>query len=221
MNYLFLTKTAFFNGLSENEIKTILNCFGAYQKSFKKSEIIYYSGDTVSDMGLVLSGSVNIVVNYYWGSSNIFNHIGEGEIFAETYATIPNKEMLCDVVAAEKTEVLFINVEKVLSVCENQCSFHNRLLRNLLKNSAQKNISLATRMMHTASKFIRDRLLSYFSEQAILNGGNTFTVPFSRQQLADYLGVDRSAMSNELSKMKHDGLIDYQKNDFILINNDF
>ena len=127
--------------------------------------------------------------------------------------------MLCDVVAAEKTEVLFINVEKVLSVCENQCSFHNRLLRNLLKNSAQKNISLATRMMHTASKFIRDRLLSYFSEQAILNGGNTFTVP--RQQLADYLGVDRSAMSNELSKMKHDGLIDYQKNDFILINNDF
>ena len=150
MNYLFLTKTAFFNGLSENEIKTILNCFGAYQKSFKKSEIIYYSGDTVSDMGLVLSGSVNIVVNYYWGSSNIFNHIGQGEIFAETYATIPNKEMLCDVVAAEKTEVLFINVEKVLSVCENQCSFHNRLLRNLLKNSAQKNISLATRMMHTA-----------------------------------------------------------------------
>mgnify|MGYP000013621493 CR=1 FL=1 len=84
-------------------------------------------------MGLVLSGSVNIVVNYYWGSSNIFNHISQGEIFAETYATIPNKEMLCDVVAAEKTEVLFINVEKVLSVCENQCSFHNRLLRNLLK----------------------------------------------------------------------------------------
>lgn len=102
MNYLFLTKTAFFNGLSENEIKTILNCLGAYQKSFKKSEIIYYSGDTVSDMGLVLSGSVNIVVNYYWGSSNIFNHIGQGEIFAETYATIPNKEMLCDVVAGRE-----------------------------------------------------------------------------------------------------------------------
>ena len=107
MNYLFLTKTAFFNGLSENEIKTILNCLGAYQKSFKESEIIYYSGDTVSDMGLVLSGSVNIVVNYYRGSSNIFGHIGQGEIFAETYATIPNKEMLCDVVAAEKTEVLY------------------------------------------------------------------------------------------------------------------
>ena len=128
MNYLFLTKTAFFNGLSENEIKTILNCLGAYQKSFKKSEFIYHSGDTVSDMGLVLSGSVNIVVNYYWGSSNIFGHIGQGEIFAETYATIPNKEMLCDVVAAEKTEVLFINVEKVLSVCENQCSFHNAVM---------------------------------------------------------------------------------------------
>ena len=173
-------------------------------------------------MGLVLSGSVNIVVNYYWGSSNIFNHIGQGEIFAETYATIPNKEMLCDVVAAEKTEVLFINVEKVLSVCENQCSFHNRLLRNLLKNSAQKNISLATRMMHTASKFIRDRLLSYFSEQAILNGGNSFTVPiFTSTACRTTSGVDRSAMSNELSKMKHDGLIDYQKNDFILINNDF
>lgn len=101
MNYLFLTKTAFFNRLSENEIKTILNCLGAYQKSLKNLNL-FITAVILSVYGLVLSGGVNIVVNYYWGSSNIFNHIGEGEIFAETYATIPNKEMLCDVVAGRE-----------------------------------------------------------------------------------------------------------------------
>ena len=142
MNYLFLTKTAFFNGLSENEIKTILNCLGAYQKSFKKSEFIYHSGDTVSDMGLVLSGSVNIVVNYYWGSSNILRHISPGQIFAETYAVIPGKELLCDVAANEETSVLFINADKVITVCRSACSFHNTLIRNLLKIAAQKKFEL-------------------------------------------------------------------------------
>lgn len=217
MNYLFLSETELFKGISAKELESIIKCLGGHEKKYKKSDIVYMAGDTVADIGLVLSGSVNIVVNYYWGGSNIFGHISPGQIFAETYAMLPNKELLCDVVANEDTSVLFVNADKILTVCQNTCSFHNKLIHNLLKISAQKNLNLSVRMTHTASKLIRDRLLSYFSEQALMFGSAQFTIPFSRQQLADYLGVERSALSNELSKMKNDGLIDYDRNSFKLI----
>ena len=147
-------------------------------------------------------------------------HISPGQIFAETYAVIPSKELLCDVAANEETSALFINADKVITVCRSACSFHNTLIRNLLKIAAQKNLNLSVRMMHTAPKFIRDRLLSYFSEQSLIAGTMHFTSPFSRQQLADYLGVERSALSNELSKMKRDGLIYYNKNSFTLLSDE-
>ena len=162
------------------------------------------------------SGSVNIVVNFYWGSSNIFGHVEKGSIFAENYASIPGQELLCDVVAAEECEILFLNMRQLSSTCSKACSFHNRLIQNLLSISAKKNLGLSSRMMHIAPKGIRDRLLSYLSEQALKNGSSHFLIPFDRQQLADYLGVDRSALSNELSKMQKDGLITYRKNEFTL-----
>ena len=162
------------------------------------------------------SGSVNIVVNFYWGNSHIFGHIGKGQVFAENYAAIPGKELICDVVACEETEVLFLNMRNMLTTCQRGCAFHTHIIQNLLRISAQKNLNLSTRMMHTASKSLRERLLSYLSEQALENGSSHFTIPFDRQQLADYLAVDRSAMSNELSKMQKDGLISYHKNEFTL-----
>lgn len=218
MNDLSLLKTELFKGISESELPAALKCLGAYEKKYSKSDIIYTAGSTVTELGMVLSGSVNIVVNYYWGGSNIFGHIAPGQIFAETYAVVPGKELLCDVVAAEETTVLFINANKILTAYDKSCVFHGKLIHNLLKISAQKNLDLSARMMHTASKLIRDRLLSYLSEQALLSGTPQFTIPFSRQQLADYLGVERSALSNELSKMKQDGLIDYDRNTFKLLD---
>jgi CRP-like cAMP-binding protein len=105
---------------------------------------------------------------------------------------------------------------KLLTLCPGGCSYHNRLIQNLLTLTARKNLTLSRRILHTSAKSIRGRLLSYFSEQALLQGGYRFSIPFNRQQLADYLGVDRSALSNELSKMKREGLIAYEKNTFIL-----
>ena len=219
MNYFFLSNTILFQGIKEDEIKHVLQCLNAREKKYKKDEIIYRAGDNVSEMGLVESGSVNIVVNFYWGNSNIFGHIGKGEIFAENYAAIPGKELACDVVAVEDTEVLFLDVGKLTTTCQHACTFHRRLIQNLLRISAMKNLNMSNRMMHIAPKSIRERLLSYLSEQAIENGSAHFTIPFSRQQLADYLGVDRSALSNELSKMHKDGLISYRKNEFTLSEN--
>ena len=216
MNLFFLSNTSLFHGIREQEIGAMLGCLGSRERRYKKDEIIFRAGEAVTEIGLVESGSANVVVNFWWGNSNIFGHVRKGDIFAENYAAIPGKELLCDVVAAEDAEVLFLSLGKVLATCKNSCPFHHRLTHNLLRISAQKNLNLSTRMMHIAPKAIRERLLSYLSEQAMENGAAHFTIPFSRQQLADYLGVDRSALSNELSKMQRDGLIEYRKNEFTL-----
>ncbi len=216
MNNFFLQNTPLFHGIREEEIQAMMSCLGAREKHYQKDEVILRAGSPTAEIGLVESGSVNIVVNFYWGSSNIFGHVEKGSIFAENYASIPGQELLCDVVAAEECEILFLNMRQLSSTCSKACSFHNRLIQNLLSISAKKNLGLSSRMMHIAPKGIRDRLLSYLSEQALKNGSSHFLIPFDRQQLADYLGVDRSALSNELSKMQKDGLITYRKNEFTL-----
>lgn len=216
MNEFFLSNTGLFHGIREQEVKEMVSCLDTREKCYKKGDIIYRAGESVSAIGLVEAGSVNIVVNFYWGNSIIIGHVGKGEIFAENYAAIPGKEMVCDVVVAEDTEVLFLNMDKLLTTCQKGCAFHNQLIHNLLRISAQKNLNLSTRMMHIAPKSIRERLLSYLSEQAMEHGSAHFTIPFSRQQLADYLGVDRSATSSELSKMQKDGLITFHKSEFTL-----
>ncbi len=216
MDTFFLTTTRLFHGISESELIELLPCLDANERKFQKDELILRAGSPVSEIGLVTSGSVNIVVNFYWGDSHIFGHIGRGQIFAENYAAIPGKELICDVVACEETEVLFLNMQKMLTSCQRACAFHTRLIKNLLGISALKNLNLSTRMMHTASNSLRERLLSYLSEQALEHMSLQFSIPFNRQQLADYLAVNRSAMSSELSKMQKDGLITYHKNTFTL-----
>ena len=216
MNTFFLANTQLFRGISESEIEELLLCLGAHERSFQKGDTIFRAGSPVDEFGLVLSGSVNIVVNLYWGNSIIFGHMGKGEVFAENYAAVPGKELLCDVVACEDTQVLFLKMQSVMTTCRMGCAYHNRIIQNMLRISAQNNLNMSSRMMHTASKSLRERLLSYLSEQALERGSAHFTIPFNRQQLADYLAVNRSAMSNELSKMQEEGLITYRKNEFIL-----
>ncbi len=217
MNCNFLSNTALFHGIREQEIEEMLTCMRAQERRYKKDETVFRAGDSIHEIGVVEEGSVNIVVNYYWGNSNIFGHMGKGEIFGENYAAIPGKELACDVVAAEDTTVLFLNMDRLLTTCGKGCPFHTRLIHNIVRISARKNLDLSARMMHTASRSIRERLLSYLSERAIEKGSASFTIPFSRQQLADYLGVDRSALSNELSKMRKEGLIACRKNEFTLM----
>ena len=213
----FLSSTPLFRGATEKEAEAMLGCLGAFSKQFEKEEILYHAGEAVQNMGLVLRGSVNIESDDAWGNKSILGHIGVGQIFAETYACIPGETLLVNVVAAEKCEVLFLNAVRLLSPCPHACAYHNRLIQNLLQIFACKNIGLSRRILHTSSKSIRGRLLSYLSEQAKIAGGYRFTIPFSRQQLADYLSVDRSAMSNELSKMRRDGILTYDRSSFCLL----
>lgn len=216
MNEQFLTETTLFQGISLDEVSHLLSCLSARRKTYQREEVIFFTGDRIHELGLVLSGSVNIVVNFYWGNRSIFSHIGIGEIFGENYAAIPGETLLVDAVATEETEILFLDLNKLLHTCQSSCTFHTRLIHNLLEISARRSLHLSRRMIHTAPKSIRGRLSSYLSEQALASGSSHFFIPFNRQQLADYLNLDRSALSNELSKMAREGLLQFRKNEFTL-----
>lgn len=220
MNYSFLSKTAMFHGIPAEEIAPMLQCLEGKRKQFSKGETIYHAGDFVQSMGLVLSGSVHIENDDLWGNKTLLDSIGPGFVFAETYACVQNEPLMISVVAAEDTEVLFLDVGRLLRVCPSACTHHSKIIRNLLAISAQKNLNLSRRIFHTTSKTIRGRLLSYLSFQATQHGAYEFTIPFNRQQLADYLGVDRSALSNELSKMQKEELLEVQRSHFRLLEPD-
>lgn len=217
MDYLFLSKTILFRGTSPEEIRSMLGCLSAEVRKYRRGTTIYRTGDLVGSMGMVLSGSVSIENDDVWGNKSILDRAGPGQVFAETYACVPDEPLMISVVAVEAAEVLFLNMNRVLTVCSNACGFHNKLIRNLLAISSQKNLNLSRRIFHTSSKSIRGRLLSYLSFQAAQHGSCDFDIPFNRQQLADYLSVDRSALSNELSKMQKDGLLKVDRSHFTLI----
>lgn len=211
-----LSNIQLFNGLKEDEITSLLGCLNAEKRSYKKGEVILSEGSTTENSGIVLSGMVMISCCDIWGNNSILGNAAPGSIFAEVYACIPGQPLLVTVSAAEDTSILFMNVGRILTTCSNACPFHVRLARNLLTVCAHKNLQLSQRIQHTSSKSVRGRLMSYFSECAKHFGSNSFLVPYNRQQLADYLNVDRSAMCNELSKMQKDGMIEYERNHILL-----
>ena len=211
-----LSDTHLFRGLGKSEITALLDCLKAVTRSYKKGEVILSEGSITENIGIVLSGRAMISSSDVWGNTSILGNVSPGSVFAEVYACIPGQPMLVTVSAAEDTSVLFMNVGRVLTACTSACPFHARLARNLLTVCAHKSLRLSERMQHTSPKSIRGRLVSYFSECARRAGSSSFQIPYNRQQLADYLNVDRSTMCSELSKMQKDGLIKYEKNHFLL-----
>ena len=211
-----LSNTQLFRGLDEAEITSLLSCLNAAERRFQKGEVILSEGSITENIGIVLSGMAVISCSDIWGNTSILGHVAPGSVFAEVYACIPGQPMLVTVSAVEDTSVLFMNVGRVLAACTNACPFHARLVQNLLTVCAHKSLQLSQRIQHTSSKFIRGRLMSYFSECAKSAGSNSFLIPYNRQQLADYLNVDRSTMCNELSKMQKDGIIEYERNRILL-----
>lgn len=193
----------------------MLNCLSAKKKKYQKDEIIFHAGDIVSSIGVMLKGNALIENDDIWGNRSVLDYVKEGQIFAETYACALDEKLMVNVIAMSDCEVLFLDVRKILKVCPNACEFHQNLVQNLLAISAQKNLNLSR--LHL-SHFIEDgpcgRLLSYLSYQAMEREKEEFDIPYNRQQLADYLGVDRSAMSNELGKMQKDGLIEVNAESF-------
>ncbi len=214
-----LLSTPLFKGMTENELNTALKALKAGEKAFEKGEYIYYSGDYTDSMALVLDGSVTIENNDAWGNHTVLNNIGKGHLFAETYALLDNEPLLVDAVAKENCQILFLRIGSVKIFQKISDSWAVKLMSNLLVILSHRSLSLSGRSFHTAPKTIRSRVMSYLNAASIKKHSNEFDIPFDRQQLADYLGVERSALSKELGKMRKDGIIRVRKNHFVLLVN--
>ena len=211
-----IKKSVLFYGMEEQEISPMLSCLSAVLKSFKKGEFIYRSGEGIASMGLVLRGSVHIIEEDFWGNRTILSEVSPGQLFGDAYACMPSVELEVSALAASGVDILFLDVQKIVTVCTSACEFHTRLIRNLLSVLSEKNLLLTRKIKHMAKRTTREKLLSYLSEESLKHKCPAFDIPFNRQQLADYLCVDRSAMSNELSKLKEEGILTFEKNRFRL-----
>jgi CRP-like cAMP-binding protein len=215
--YLNLLKhTKLFYGITEAEIASMLKCLSAAKHYYQKGEYIFSRGEHISVLAILLEGCIHIQKEDYWGNLSILNEISEGELFGEVYACLGNDEILYNAVAVKQSIVLFLDIGRVLTMCPSACRFHGRLIQNLLSVLASKNKILTQKLEHMSQRTTREKLLSYLSEQSLRAGGPSFEIPFNRQQLADFLSVDRSAMSNELCKMRDEGILLFDKNRFVL-----
>lgn len=214
--FQLLKNTRLFYGIEENEMSDMLKCLSAVKVSYEKGEAVFRRGDTVTSVALLLEGRIHIQKEDYWGNLSILNEITEGEVFGEVYACLGDEKMLNNAVAVKDSVVLLIDINRILGEHSDDCQFHARLIRNLLTVIASKNKGLAQKLEHMSQRTTREKLLSYLSEQSIKEGASSFHIPFNRQQLADFLSVDRSAMSNELCKMRDEGLLAFSKNHFEL-----
>lgn len=212
-----LRKSPLFRGIGDEELALLFQCLAARERSYEKGEVILAEGAPTEQLGVMLSGRALIGFGDAWGNESVLSAAEPGDIFAEAYACLPGEPLRVSVTAAGRARVLFLNVGRILTHCENACAFHGQLVRNLLAISARKNLRLSGRMLHTGPKTIRGRLMSYFSQCVKEAGGAAFDIPYDRQQLADYLGVDRSALCAELSKMRRDGLLSCKKNHFEIL----
>ncbi len=212
-----LRKTKLFAGVDGEDILSMLSCLGARLVSYKKGEYVLRQGGQLRDILVLAEGCLHIQKDDYWGNRSILGQIGVGEIFGEAYAAPESGALLNDVVAVENSSVFFFDVKRVLSTCSSACRFHTLVVQNLFFAISEKNRSLVRKLDYISRRTTRDKLISYLSEEAKRQNRADITIPFNRQQLADYLSVDRSAMSGELCKMRDEGLLTFEKNRFRLL----
>ena len=212
-----LKRTKLFSGVGEEDIASLLSCLGARKKEYKKGEYILREGEHISDIFILVEGKIHIQKDDYWGNRSILSVISVGEMFGEGYAAPESGALLNDVVAVEDSSVIFFDVKRILTTCSSACRFHNMIVQNMFFAISDKNRKLVQKLGHMSGRTTRAKLISYLSEEAKRQGSSAFSVPFNRQQLADYLCVDRSAMSNELCKMRDEGMIKFEKSRFELL----
>lgn len=216
LSYGKLKHTPLFQGMLEFEAREILVCLSPRHKHYAKGDVLFQAGDIIKDIGLVLTGSIHLTKEDYWGNQALLARIGEYELFGETFACL-QEALPFTILATEESEVLFFHVDRILTSCSSACRYHQRLIRNLLTLSSEKNLQLAQKIDLLSQRTIRNKLLTYLSEEARKRQAISFNIPFTRQQLADYLSVDRSAMTVELGKLAKAGIIRFERNHFELL----
>ncbi|MDD4414254.1 MAG: Crp/Fnr family transcriptional regulator [Oscillospiraceae bacterium] len=217
--YDILNKNSLFEGIEPANIQGMLKCLDSRLGKYKKGEYIFLSGQSKPAVGILIKGKAQVVKENILGDSMIIGSLVAGELFGETYACLGENTISVSVVAQEYCEVLLLDMGNVIKTCKFACPHHQMLISNLLRVIAGKCINLNQKMSYFTFKTIRGRLIAFFYDRMELNNSLEFRLPFGRQELADYLGVDRSAMCRELSNMKRDGLIDYNGRNIKWIDN--
>lgn len=212
-----LKRTQLFAGVGDEEITSMLSCMGARLGNYKKGEYVLRQGEHLNDIFVLVEGKLHILRDDYWGNRSILGLIAVGEMFGEAYVAPESGSVLNDVVAVEDSTVIFFNVNRVITTCSSACRFHAMVVQNMFFSISEKNRKLVQKLGHMSKRSTREKLISYLSEEAGRQNSSSFTIPFNRQQLADFLSVDRSAMSNELCKMRDEGLLKFEKNQFELL----
>ena len=211
-----LCRSPLFCGISEGDILSMLRCLAPRKAFYPKGELFLAAGERVREMGLMLSGEAVLFTEDYWGNRNILTPLQQGDLFAEAFACHPGLPAQVSAQAVSDVSVLWLDGECILSPCRQSCSFHRALLHNLFQVVTEKNLLLTEKMGCLTRRTTREKLLTYLSQCARRSGSNKFLIPFNRQQLADYLSVDRSAMSSELCKLRDQGILAFEKNRFEL-----
>lgn len=211
-----LKRTRLFAGVGDSEIELLLSCLSARLCTYKKGEYVLRQGEHLSDIIVLVDGNLHIQKDDYWGNRSILGQISVGEMFGEAYVTPESGAVLNDVVALEDSVVVYFDVKKIITTCSSACRFHATVVQNMFYAISEKNRKLVRKLGHMSKRSTREKLISYLSEEAKRQNSSSFTIPFNRQQLADFLSVDRSALSNELCKMRDDGLLEFEKNQFRL-----
>lgn len=213
-----IKKCKLFNNIEEENIIKILNDIKARSRRYSKGSYVIAAGDRVQNIGVVLSGEVQILKDDYWGNRSIVGRVEPSEMFGEAFCLSNLYEYPIDVMTTEDTEVLLINCKQLLAACDSRGACYNTIIRNMLRIIAERNINLVRKIEHISKRTTKEKLLSYLSFQAKKNNSSEFYIPFNREELAAYLSVDRSAMSNELCKMRNEGILSFKRNHFILYN---
>lgn len=213
-----LTKTPLFRGLNDSEIEKILPLFKTGIRQYRKGEYILKAGKNDAYLGIMLSGKAHIIQEEFWGNRNIVSTIGKGMNFGESYACAPEVEMSISVVAEADCRVMFLHLREGLQYHRGYEKEINCVTMNLIQDMAYKNIYFTEKLRHIGERTTRTKIISYLSAQSEKTGRKQFDIPFTRQELADYLFVDRSGLSAELCKMRDEGLLEFHRNHFILKN---
>ena len=212
-----LKKSSLFNNIEEEKIPVLLNCLGAKIENFDKKYTIISEGNPAKYIGIVLSGSAQIIRIDYFGNRSILTNVNPSEIFGEAFACAEASSIPYTVIANNPSEIMLIDCHHILHTCKNNCGFHQQLIFNLMKNIAIKTIMYDQKIEVISKRTTRDKLMTYLLLYAKNVGRDNFNIPFDRQELADYLEVDRSGLSAEISKLRKEGIIESEKNYFRLL----
>ena len=212
-----LRKCRLFSGISDENLISMLGCLGARVEFFDKKYTVFAEGSTVKYIGIILSGSAQLIQNDYFGNRSIIASFYPSDMFAEAFACADIASLPVSVIASEPSEIMFIDCSHVLHTCKNSCGFHQQLIFNLMKSMAEKNLMFHQKIEIISKRTTREKLMAYLMSVAKKAESDSFEIPFDRQELADYLEVDRSGLSAEISKMRKEGILRSEKNRFSLL----